>query len=101
MKKLVLFLLAGILILSAAASAYAVYDRYQLVTGDAVYAFSWHVYPLDAHNAVITAVSYDDRPWHVTWYRDGENSGTSPGWLRSRIWRSGSFRNRCSGTAST
>ena len=71
MKKTMLLLLAGIFLLTAAA-AHAEYDRYRLTAGDMLYAFDWRVCPLDAHNTVVTACSYGGKPWHITWYRDGE-----------------------------
>ena len=71
MKKIIVLLLAAVL-LAVSASAGAEYKHYRLVTGDATYAFNWRIYALDAHNTVVSTWSDNGRPWHVTWYRDGE-----------------------------
>ncbi len=71
MKKTVLFLLIGImLVISAAACADG--GNWQVVAGDAASFGLWDACPLDAHNAVVTAWSVNGKPWHVSWYRDGE-----------------------------
>lgn len=72
MKKTAAIVLTAIL-LAVLVPAGAEYQQYQLIAGDASSAFNWRVYALDAHNTVVTACSYDSgKPWHVTWYRDGE-----------------------------
>ncbi len=71
MKKTVLFLLVGILlIISAAAGADG--GKWQVVAGDAASFVLWTACPLDAHNAVVSTWSINGKPWHVSWYRDGE-----------------------------
>ena len=71
MRKMIIFLLTAFL-LAGSVTAGAEYQQYRLVTGDATYAFNWQVYALDAHNTVVTAWTENNKPWHVTWYRDGE-----------------------------
>ena len=71
MKKTVLFLLIGIMLaMSAAAGADG--GKWQVVAGDAASFVLWTACPLDAHNAVVTTWSINGKPWHVSWYRDGE-----------------------------
>lgn len=71
MKKRIAALLM-VLLLAAASTAGAKYDLYEVRLGDASYFVGWSFCPLDARNAVVTALSDNGKPWHVGWYRDGE-----------------------------
>lgn len=71
MKKAVLILLVGMM-LAVSAAAGADEGKWQVVAGDAASFVLWTACPLDAHNAVVTTWSINGKPWHVSWYRDGE-----------------------------
>lgn len=70
MKKRLLALLTGILLLFAAQSL-AEYEQYRLSEPCALYAEYITVYPLDPHNVIIRMVPYG-APWRLEWYRDGQ-----------------------------
>ena len=71
MRRTFLFLLIGVL-LTVSVSSYAEYKGYQLTAADPY--GDTTIYPLDAHNVIVRVRCYSEeyRPWHVTWYRDGE-----------------------------
>ena len=69
MKKLILLLLTGALLITAV-SAGAEYKDHRLTEGSAADSGIWACYPLDADNAIVIARSFR-HPWHVSWYREG------------------------------
>ena len=70
MKKVILMILAGILLM-ASVSAVAEYKDYRLTEGDMSIDSTWGYLALDAHNTVVLNRTMT-KGWHVTWYRDGK-----------------------------
>ena len=70
MKKVILVILAGILLM-ASVSAVAEYKDYRLTEGDMSIDSTWGHLVLDAHNTVVLNRTMT-KGWHVTWYRDGK-----------------------------
>ena len=71
MKKVILVILAGILLM-ASVSAVAEYKDYRLTEGDMSIDSTWGYLALDAHNTVVLSCSLKKGGWHETWYRDGK-----------------------------
>lgn len=71
MKKMVLVILAGILLM-VSVSSYAEYKDYRLTEGDMSSDGLWGYCALDAHNTVVLARTINGKGWHLTWYRDGQ-----------------------------
>ena len=70
MKKVILLILAGILLIGSV-SAVAEYKDYRLTEGDMSIDSIWGYLALDAHNTVVLNRTMT-KGWHVTWYRDGK-----------------------------
>ncbi len=71
MKKVILVILAGILLIGSV-SAVAEYKDYRLTEGDMSIDSIWGYLALDAHNTIVLSCSLKKGGWHETWYRDGK-----------------------------